>query len=298
MKIVLMGQGAIGSLLAGICETKQLDYAVITRNPTCQPVQLTFVNDQYRQFTPPQLLPTQLQGDELLVMPLKAFQVVPAVTQLKPYLSRQTLVLLNNGMGVTEQVSEILPDNALIAGISKKAVYKQGKKVYETAVGTTELGWISQAEKSGSKKSLIQKRINTLLSPCCWHQVLLPLQWQKLAINAVINPLTALYNINNGALLRPEYQQEITQLCEETKTLMKHKGIAGWNNSLDELNHVISNTADNYSSMHQDIAHNRATEIDYINGYLVRQGQQAGLDMTAHYSLWQRVKALEQATSR
>lgn len=294
MKTIIVGQGAIGSLLAGICQQQQLDYAVLPRSGVCQPVRLTRLDGCQLEFNPAPVSPGQFQGDELLLLPLKAFQIIPAVEQLKPYLTKQTLVLLNNGMGVMEQVQKLLPDSPLVAGISKKAAYKKATQVLETGTGTTELGWVFRPASHNVQAT--ERQLKALLAPCLWHQDLQPALWQKLAINAVINPLTALNNIKNGELAQPEYQQQIRQLCAETAALMQRKNISGWQHIDAVVEGVINNTADNYSSMHQDIAHHRATEIDYINGYLVQQGQEAGLEMAAHQNLWLRVKAL--ATSQ
>ncbi|ALS99208.1 ketopantoate reductase family protein [Lacimicrobium alkaliphilum] len=294
MKTVIIGQGAIGSLLAGICQQQKMDYAVLPRGSVCQPVRLIRLDGRLLEFSPEPVSPAQLQRDELLLLPLKAFQIIPAVKQLRPFLTKQTLVLLNNGMGVMEQVQKLLPDSPLIAGISKKAAYKKATQVLETGTGTTELGWVFRPASHSAQAT--ERQLKALLTPCLWHQDLQPALWQKLAINAVINPLTALNNIKNGELAQPEYQQQIRQLCAETAALMQRKNLSGWQNIDAVVESVINSTADNYSSMHQDIAHNRATEIDYINGYLVLQGQQAGLEMAAHENLWQRVKAL--ATSQ
>lgn len=296
MKTIIIGQGAIGSLLAANFERQQVDYAVLTRGSVCQPVRLIRMDGHQPEFNPEPVVHEQLQGDELLLLPLKAFQIVAAVNQLKPYLSRQTLALLNNGMGVIEQVQQLLPGTPLIAGISKKAAYRKDSRVFETGRGNTDLGWLSRPDSDSAQT--IEKLLDRLLAPCLWHQDLQPALWQKLAINAVINPLTALYNIKNGELAQPEYQQQIRQLCEETKALMQQKNLAGWQHIDAVVESVIRSTADNYSSMHQDIANSRATEIDYINGYLVQQGQQAGLNMAAHENLWRRVKALATSQGR
>lgn len=290
MKTVIIGQGVIGSLLAASCQRQQMDYAVLPRSGVCEPVRLTELDGYLYEFTPPSIKPEQLQGNELVLLPLKAFQIVPAVKQLKPDLTKQTLVLLNNGMGVTEQVQKLLPGSPLIAGISKKAAYRKGPLVFETGRGSTELGWIQHPDNSSTQTA--ESLLNQLLAPCHWHQDLQPALWQKLSINAVINPLTALNNIKNGELAKPDYQQQISRLCEEIKALMQRKNIAGWQQIDAVVESVIESTANNYSSMHQDIAHKRATEIDYISGYLVQQGQLAGLDMATHNKLWQQIKAL------
>ncbi|WP_246840628.1 2-dehydropantoate 2-reductase [Lacimicrobium sp. SS2-24] len=296
MKIVILGQGAIGSLLAGVCQQAQWDYAVIPKAGPCQSRKLTRLDGQSFEWTPPQLLASQLRGDELLILPLKAFHMKEAAIALSPWLGQQPLVLLNNGMGVIEDVRRQLPDSPLIAAISKKAVYRNNNNIVETGKGITDLGWVSPALPGDISRD-VEARLNLLLEPAQWHQELQPALWQKLAINAVINPLTALENVRNGALMGPQYREQIAQLNAETQALMQLKQIPGWEQIPARVDDVIQATAENYSSMHQDIRHKRRTEVDYINGYLVTQGQRAGLSMACHSAMWQRIKRLEAATT-
>jgi 2-dehydropantoate 2-reductase len=127
------------------------------------------------------------------------------------------------------------------------------------------------------------------------------LQWHKLAANCIINPLTALLQCKNGQLL-PQllYQKmaqpllsEILQVAQQScSTSRKHATCI----SLDELEsfvlNVITDTAQNKSSMLQDVIRQKPTEIEYLNGYIVRKGIQLGVDVTANQDIYSQIQQL------
>jgi 2-dehydropantoate 2-reductase len=96
--------------------------------------------------------------------------------------------------------------------------------------------------------------------------------WQKLAVNCVINPLTALHRCPNGELNNdPERSSQVAALCREVREIACAAGMAAAVADLHQIvTQVISSTATNRSSMLQDVLAGRPTEIDYINGYLVK----------------------------
>lgn len=291
MNIVIIGQGAIGSLLTARCHTQGLNYRVLGRTPTLQPIDWQPYQGEPFSFTPPAITPQTMRGDELLILPLKAYQILPALKLLKPYLKKQKLLLLHNGMGTQSEVEALLPGLPLALGITRMAALKQANRVTETGLGGTDLGWVNQPPKADCLA--VEDLLDALLPPCQWHEDLKPLQWAKLAVNAVINPLTALHNIANGQLAQPEYQGQIQALNEEIAMLMRALNIQGVQDLAPRLTQVIDATAANYSSMHQDVTHGRKTEIDYINGYLVNEAKRLGLSLPCHVSLYQAIKALQ-----
>jgi 2-dehydropantoate 2-reductase len=103
-------------------------------------------------------------------------------------------------------------------------------------------------------------------------------QWEKLVINAIINPLTALSGETNGSLLTR--QEEVEALCHELMPLLLREGFnlpeEAW---VARVMDVATATAPNYSSMQQDLAAGRPTEIDYITGFILREAQPLGLHM-------------------
>lgn len=119
-----------------------------------------------------------------------------------------------------------------------------------------------------------------------------PYLWSKLAINCVINPLTALLQVRNGELLQPQYQPQITQLLREFILVAQ---ASGQQFSLAQLQQLIAKvqqtTAQNFSSMQQDVANRRRTELNAITGFLLQQAAKFQLRIPAHQALYQQLCA-------
>jgi 2-dehydropantoate 2-reductase len=121
---------------------------------------------------------------------------------------------------------------------------------------------------------------------------ILPRLWQKLAINCAINPLTALYDCPNGELLNhPAALEQMQQVCKEVEQVM---GLAldQETSGLFELAKTIAGkTANNISSMLQDVRKLQSTEIDYITGYLLSEAQRLGVECPRNEQLFTQVKS-------
>lgn len=138
---------------------------------------------------------------------------------------------------------------------------------------------------------------------------LLQLQLEKLAVNSVLNPLTVLLDARNGSIL---YNFAITRtmrlLLAETSLVIQ---------SLPELQNipniatrfssqrletlvvsVANTTRDNISSMLADVRAGRQTEVEYINGYIVKRGEEMGIKCVVNYSTMQMVIGKAAVTQR
>lgn len=290
-RLVILGQGAIGSLLAARCQSQDLDYAVLPRQGNVKAVSFTAYEGSTIHFCPPQTAMETLQSEDILVLALKAYHILPALKALRPYLSEQALVLLHNGMGTLAPVQSLCPRQPLLVGITRMAALKSGQQVTETGAGATDMGWITPSADA-QRFERIQTQLSAMLAPCTWHQDMQPALWMKLAVNAVINPLTALYRVPNGALAEPRFAGMIRTLCTEIATVMQALGVAGADMVEKRVREVIAATAANFSSMHQDVLYQRQTEIDYINGHVVNTAESLKLDVPLNRQLWQRIRAL------
>jgi 2-dehydropantoate 2-reductase len=294
MKISIIGNGAIGNVLAFSCHQLKLDYQVITRNE--RPVQLavTDSNNKQWQLSLPIVSLNALRQGELIILPLKAYQIAEFIEQNQSLIhNKQTLVLLHNGMGTIETVQKLLPHSSLIAATTSYGAFKPNdNSLHIKGWGESHFGWIKQ--QPGCQQKAIEQVLSQLLPPANWHQDIRLALWLKLAINAAINPLTALHNVNNGALRSDEFQPQIMALCEEITQLMTCLGFELKQGELvQRVNKVIADTADNFSSMNRDVYAKRQSEIDFINGYIAKQAIQCGLPCPVNLNLLNKIKALE-----
>lgn len=125
-------------------------------------------------------------------------------------------------------------------------------------------------------------------------------QLQKLVVNAIINPLTAIFRCQNGQLAsNPPRLAAMKLLLNETGPIVRAllhtpSDMFSNQNLFDLVLSVARKTAANTSSMLQDVQAGRRTEIDYINGFVVAQGKRLGLPHT-HNSTVVRLVKEEQA---
>ncbi|MEM4888721.1 MAG: ketopantoate reductase C-terminal domain-containing protein, partial [Thermosphaera sp.] len=97
-------------------------------------------------------------------------------------------------------------------------------------------------------------------------------RWLKLALNSIVNPITALTRKRNKIILDEDARELVNQLIEEFIQVAKKYGFSFEKEGL--VSYIIRNvelTRENKSSMLQDILRKKRTEIDYINGFLARE---------------------------
>ncbi|SES95929.1 ketopantoate reductase family protein [Thorsellia anophelis] len=240
----------------------------------------------------------ELQKAEIVLLTLKAFSIVSALQESLPFIKKNTpIIVLHNGMGISEKISALFPDrqHQIYYGITTQAAYIEGKTVIHAASGITHIGQLPVINNgkysSHPLDSNLLKTLNKSLPHVKWTDNIKSQQWHKLAINALINPLTVKYQCKNGELLN--YRAEIEGLALELTLLFEKLTRVGelfsdervdlFENALD----VIEKTSNNYSSMYQDYVGERPTEIDYITGYILRVAEQLNINMPLHNALYQ-----------
>ncbi|MNW61855.1 2-dehydropantoate 2-reductase [compost metagenome] len=118
--------------------------------------------------------------------------------------------------------------------------------------------------------------------------------YRKLLINAVINPLTALWRIPNGELITKEERKRLMrQLYEEVLLVYSERGICLDQDMWDHLILVCRSTATNTSSMLADVLAGRGTEVGSINGHIVRMAQKSGLTAPTHELLLHLIEGMQ-----
>ena len=225
-----------------------------------------------------------------LVITTKAYDVREAVASIAHLLSKDSVVvLLVNGMGLTEQLAADWPHLKIFCGTTTEGAYCLAPQhVQHTGRGTTRIG------KQGEKKNPPWfEQWSDAIDTCVWDSDIEAALWSKMAINCIINPLTALHNCTNGELSQHrDLITKVTTLCGEISTVTRAAGFTAIAAALPQLvAEVIAATANNRSSMLQDIENGRRTEIDYITGFLLRVADQHGIDAPHNLALFRAIKA-------
>ena len=198
-----------------------------------------------------------------LLVACKAYDAQSAIAQLHPRLAPDAeLILLQNGLGSQDAVAAQVPLARCIYASSTEGAFREGDwRVVFAGHGYTWLG-----DASHPTPPLWLNDLQAAGIPHDWASDILTRLWRKLALNCAINPLTVLYQCRNGGL--QAHACEVATLCAELAELLECCGQPAAAQDLhNEVQRVIQATAVNYSSMHQDVANHRRTEISYLLGY-------------------------------
>lgn len=118
--------------------------------------------------------------------------------------------------------------------------------------------------------------------------------WEKLAVNASINGVTALLDCCNGSVIENRHGLSlIERLCREVGQVMKAAKMDVSEDLVSKVMQVLEQNAGNSSSMRQDMLAGRATEIDYINGFVVQRGMVLGVPTPTNRAIYDLIKLKE-----
>lgn len=294
MKITVLGCGALGQLwLTALCKHgHEVQGWLRVPQPFCS---VNLVDEDGSIFNESLTAndPEFLASSDLLLVTLKAWQVSDAVRGLAAMLPATTpILLIHNGMGTVEELKSL--SQPLLIGTTTHAARRDGNVIVHVASGTTHIG---PARQQDGDFSYLADSLQEVLPDVAWHNNIRPALWRKLAVNCVVNPLSALENCRNGDLRN--FPDEIKKITHEVAAVIEREG---YHISADELlsyvYQVIDNTADNISSMLQDIRAMRHTECDYITGYLLKRARAHGIAVPENARLYDLVKRKESEYER
>jgi 2-dehydropantoate 2-reductase len=292
--ILIVGDGAIGLLFSHFLSTQHKVCVLTRKNSTNtrfyshknQPSHA--INAHFSSLA--QL--TSLAKFDIVLFAVKAFQVPAAFAQLRPFLaSRCTIILSHNGMGNVDEIKAALTEQqALYFLTTSMAGFKSNQYIVQhTGDGQSVIGSCNDcAVKHLAHVTEQLQGIPHLISTNNIQQ----LRFQKLLVNIAINPLTALHNIKNGQLRAPQFSATIINLLAEACAVANAQQLnISLVSALNSAYKVMALTAENYSSMQQDIAHNRQTEIMAICGYISEQGKHYKVKTPYNDVLLKKIKA-------
>jgi 2-dehydropantoate 2-reductase len=177
-------------------------------------------------------------------------------------------------MGNEERLADHLRCPILAGTATYGALLESPGRVRCTGVGTIALGpreGGTSVESERVGRAFTESGIETTVASDMPRRL-----WKKLAINAGINATTALARVENGALVDGPAAETAREAARETARVARQQGAdLSDAQAADAVESVARTTAENTSSMHQDVLAERRTEVDAINGYVVDTAQTA-----------------------
>jgi len=287
----VLGAGAIGCLYAHALRRGGCDVTLLMRpGESARSLAVTVEREGVRsEIRLDAITPHSPARISHLLVATKAYDVRDAVAGAMPLLQENcAVVLLVNGMGLAEQLAADWPALDIYCGTTTEGAYTVAPRhVVHAGRGQTRVGREGQGQAAPWFHAWARA-----IEPCVWDPAISSALWSKLAVNCVINPLTAVHGCRNGELaLRPALAAQVGELCAEVAAISRAAGFSSVAAALNAtVAGVIAGTADNRSSMLQDMLNGRRTEIDYITGYLLQVADRHGVDAPANRALLEAIK--------
>lgn len=299
MKVTIIGCGALGSLLAFKLVRAGVDVRVCQR-PGAQFEALkadgiTFLDREGNTEKAKCPVVPSLEGLEsadLVLVLVKAYQTEEAALEIKGHLLSNGIVLtLQNGLGNAEILARELGEDHIAAGTCTYGAHRVGPGIIAWGGdGMIRIGpWKRGTDVSPVKALLEGAGMEVRLEPDPRSAL-----WEKVILNASVNTVSALTRLKNGQMLEMPHAVELMrELAEEGITAAKLAGEEIENESMWALvRSVLGKTADNRTSMLQDVENGRETEVDAIVGMLVDQARARGETLPRLETVFALVKCL------
>lgn len=259
MNIAILGIGAIGSVMAW--RLQQAQHQVFAADKARQ----IFLQQGITQHTL-QLPKWSQQTLDWLIICTKAGQTLDAIQKISDkHRQIKQILCVQNGLGQHQALAKQIAHTPIWAGVSTEGAYRTTEQqVCYAAQGQTLVGVLAKPALSDAKR---------LPKPFILAENIELVMLNKLAVNAVINPLTAYFQCTNGELLSAQYKKHFVQLCHEIQTLYQALNLPAIEPFIQRVAQIAKQTKHNRSSSLQDVLAGRTTELAYISGYLLKRAQ-------------------------
>ncbi|TMT85198.1 2-dehydropantoate 2-reductase [Haloterrigena sp. H1] len=297
MEIVVFGAGSLGSLVGGLL-ARDHDVTLVARETHARAVResgLCLEGDvgdgPSRVFPTATTDGTGLEAD-LAVVTVKSFDTAAAADSLATG-SIEAVLSLQNGMGnettlATRLEAPVLAGTATYGAIVQEPGVVECTGRGEIVLGPRNGGSSARADRVGEAFAAVG--LETTVVDDMPRRL-----WEKLAVNAGINPVTALTATENGMILEEPAADLARAATRETARIARACDVSLSNReALAAMETVAEATAANTSSMAQDIIAERRTEIDAINGYIVARAAENGLEAPTNRTLTALIRTWEQ----
>ncbi len=300
MKTVIMGAGAMGGLFGGLLAFSGEDVCLVDiqreQADVIRSVGLTLEEGDRLQIIGVNATHdvTSVGKADLVIFFVKTYHTERAVSDALALEKEDTIFLtLQNGLGNEEVICKRINRKKVMLGVTGQgATFLGPGHVRHAGRGKTYIGELDQRVTDRAiqiAKMFRESDIDTEVVANI-HELI----WDKLLVNVGINALTALTELKNGQLLDyPETLRLMEVLVSEAAEVARQKGIRIEGNPIEKVKAVAEATKGNRSSMGQDFDFRRKTEIDAINGAVVREAKRLGIPVPYNEVVTDLIKAIE-----
>lgn len=294
LKVAVMGAGAVGCYFGALLARAGHDVTLIARPQHVDAIRRDGLRLETRDFDQRLRVAASAdasaaQGADLVLFCVKSTDTEAAGAQLRPFVGRDALVLcLQNGVDNAQRLRTVLPPGQVAAAVVYVATEMAGPG-HVKHHGRGELMLEPSARSAAAVRALAAAGVPAEVSANVRGAL-----WAKLIINCAYNAVSAIaqrpYGENVASAGIPEV---MTDVVDECLAVARAEGVQLPGDMHDAVRRLVATMPTQSSSTAQDLARGKPTEIDHLNGLVVRLGAAHGIPTPANRVLWALVKLLE-----
>jgi 2-dehydropantoate 2-reductase len=295
LKVAVMGAGAVGCYYGGMLARAGHDVVLIGRPQHVAAIERHGLRIETKAFDEHVKLaasadPGAVQGASLVLFCVKSTDTESAGAQLRPHLPPDALVLcLQNGVDNADRLRTVLPSHQVSAAVVYVATEMAGPG-HVKHHGRGEL--VIEPSSAGDAIALafIAAGVPAEISDNVRGAL-----WTKLVINCAYNAVSAIVQRPYGEAVAGEGVKDVMRdVVDECLAVARAEGVQLPGDVHAAVGKIVETMPGQYSSTAQDLARGKRSEIDYLNGLIVRRGQALGIATPANRVLWALVKLMEE----
>ena len=294
MKVAVMGAGAVGCYYGAMLARVGHEVVLIGRPSHVEAVRANGLRLETKAFDEQVKLGASteanaVRGAHLVLFCVKSTDTESAAAQIKPHLSPDALVLtLQNGVDNDERVRSVLPSSDVAAAVVYVATEMAGPG-HVKHHGRGELVIAPSRSSQQVAQHLAAAGVPTQISDNVRGSL-----WAKLVLNCAYNALSAITQLPYGEVVKGQGVAEVIRdVVAECLAVAKAEGVAIPGDTDAAVRGIAQTMPSQYSSTAQDLARGKPSEIDHLNGFVVRRGEALGVPTPANRVLFTLVKLLE-----
>lgn len=299
LKVAVLGAGAVGCYYGGLLARAGHAVTLIGRPQHVQAIQAQGLRLQTLAFDETVTVAAStdaaaVAGANLVLFAVKSTDTETAGVQMRPHLAPGALVLcLQNGVDNAERLRAVLPGTTVAAAVVYVATEMAGPG-HLRHHGRGELVIEPSPRSASVAQALIAAGVPTEISDNVRGAL-----WAKLILNCAYNALSAIGRLPYGELVqRPGVRDVMHDVVAECRAVAAADGVTLPGDVDLAVRRIAETMPTQYSSTAQDLMRGKPSEIDHLNGYVVRRGQALDVPTPANRVLWTLVKLTEAGTGQ
>lgn len=299
-QILMVGAGSVGGFFGAHLAKYNPNVSFLLRPRTLEAVKqrgltIRSTGGTFTVRPPAAADPRELARPDLVILGVKAYDLNEVLTQLEPVLTDRTVILtLQNGVDTEDRIIARLNRDCVVGGVA----FIYSKIVEPGVIDHFKKGALAIGELMGHRSDRLLQIVDLFTGAGISCQIVEDIRrskWEKMCWNCVFNPITVIINDRVAkAIDHPEMSNVIRQIVGEVAAVSAAVKVPLALDIAEKVVRWTQEIRDIHTSMYDDWKAGRPTEIDALNGYVVRIGHEHGIPTPVNEALTALIKTITQ----